>query len=280
MQHPNSPSTPPSTATAPRKIGIAVNLSDEGAYTIIWAVKHYLRQGDTVVLLHVCTTTHDHTTTTANNHHIDEMKKIKNYFHMYTISRVNDFAEPLRQAQIPYNVHIVMDREIKERLCSEICGINLSALIIGSRGSVGDYCELYCVCPVVVARYSDGKDVEEDVVSTANSVVGNFSVNSVAEDSTANSVAEMFTGDFVMAPPKATYVEEIDEIMRLKNEGLLSRGDLNELMDRAYDQILEEELMGDSDEELLMSLLENERRQQSHTSTRRKRAKRAKHRHT
>lgn len=152
------------------------------------------------------------------------MKKIKNYFHMYTISRVNDFAEPLRQAKIPYIVHIVMDREIKERLCSEICGINLSALIIGSRGSVGDYCELYCVCPVVVVRYSDGKDVEEDVVSTANSAVGNFAANSAAENSTANSVAEVFTGNFVMAPPKETYVEEIDEILRLKNEGLLGRG--------------------------------------------------------
>lgn len=69
---------------------------------------------------------------------------------MYTISKVKDFAEPLRQAKIPYSIHIVMDREIKERLCLEISGINLIALVIGCRRSVSYYCDLHCVCPVVV----------------------------------------------------------------------------------------------------------------------------------
>ncbi|KAI5412081.1 hypothetical protein KIW84_056948, partial [Lathyrus oleraceus] len=82
MQHldSDSPPTPPPTASSLGKIGVAVNLSDEDAYAVSWAVKHYLRQG--VVLFHVCTTTHDHATSTANNHHSDEMTKIKNYFHI------------------------------------------------------------------------------------------------------------------------------------------------------------------------------------------------------
>ncbi|KAI5412078.1 hypothetical protein KIW84_056948 [Lathyrus oleraceus] len=164
MQHldSDSPPTPPPTASSLGKIGVAVNLSDEDAYAVSWAVKHYLRQG--VVLFH--------------------------------------------------------------------------------------------------------KDAEEDVVSTANSVVGNIAGSSVAEINTANSV---------LLPTKETYVEEIEEILRLYKEDQLSRGDLKELIDRVYDQILEEELMDNTDQELLMNLLENERRQQSHTSIRHKRAK---HRHT
>ncbi|WJX68686.1 hypothetical protein P8452_53030 [Trifolium repens] len=55
-----------------------------------------------------------HDTTIANN---DEATKMINYFHVYTISKLIDFAKPLLQAKIPYNVHILMDREIKERLC-------------------------------------------------------------------------------------------------------------------------------------------------------------------
>ncbi|MCI91775.1 hypothetical protein A2U01_0113070, partial [Trifolium medium] len=45
----------------------------------------------------------------------------------------------------------------------------------GSRGSIGEYCVRHCICPVVFVRYSDENDAKsEDVISTANSVVGNF----------------------------------------------------------------------------------------------------------
>ncbi|MCI95574.1 hypothetical protein A2U01_0116872, partial [Trifolium medium] len=67
-------------------------------------------------------------------------------------------------------------------------------------GSIGEYCVRHCICPVVFVGYSDEKDAEsEDVISTANSVVGNFA----AENSTASSV---------LAPAKETYVEEIDDM--------------------------------------------------------------------
>ncbi|KAM7250771.1 hypothetical protein ACFE04_022654 [Oxalis oulophora] len=42
----NSSSTPTPTAGARRKIGVAVDLSDESAYAVHWAVNHYIRPGD------------------------------------------------------------------------------------------------------------------------------------------------------------------------------------------------------------------------------------------
>ncbi|KAL0362738.1 UNVERIFIED_CONTAM: Universal stress protein PHOS34 [Sesamum calycinum] len=46
-------STETPTANAQRKIGIAVDLSDESAFAVKWSVRHYLRPGDAVILLHV-----------------------------------------------------------------------------------------------------------------------------------------------------------------------------------------------------------------------------------
>lgn len=75
-----------------------------------------------------------------------------------------------------------MDREINERLCVEVNSLNLSALVVGRGGSVGEYCVRHCECPVVVVGCSDETD-GGDLISTANSGVGRF-----AENSTANSV--------------------------------------------------------------------------------------------
>ncbi|GMY28937.1 universal stress protein PHOS32 [Fagus crenata] len=36
-----------------RKIGIVVDLNDESAFAVRWAVQNYLRPGDAVILLHV-----------------------------------------------------------------------------------------------------------------------------------------------------------------------------------------------------------------------------------
>lgn len=41
------------TSSSQRKIAIAVDLSDESAYAVRWAVQNYLRPGDAVILLHV-----------------------------------------------------------------------------------------------------------------------------------------------------------------------------------------------------------------------------------
>ncbi|KAG4944650.1 hypothetical protein GLYMA_17G248100v4 [Glycine max] len=50
--HPSSAATPTPTAGARRKIGVAVDLSDESAYAVRWAVQHYIRPGDAMILLH------------------------------------------------------------------------------------------------------------------------------------------------------------------------------------------------------------------------------------
>ncbi|KAJ6846763.1 uncharacterized protein M6B38_283150 [Iris pallida] len=42
-----------SSAGSHRRIAIAVDLSDESAHAVRWAVQNYLRPGDAVILLHV-----------------------------------------------------------------------------------------------------------------------------------------------------------------------------------------------------------------------------------
>ncbi|KAJ8754632.1 hypothetical protein K2173_010723 [Erythroxylum novogranatense] len=202
IHHPSSPrhphpsvATPTPTAGARRKIGVAVDLSDESAYAVHWAVHHYIRPGDAVILLHVSPTsvlfgadwgplpqtptTHVPDTEFKNNeeNNNNSKKQSKNQqeleedFDAFTASKAADLAKPLKEAQIPYKIHIVKDHDMKERLCLEVERLGLSAVIMGSRGfgatkrgndgrlgSVSDYCVHHCVCPVVVVRYPEDKD--------------------------------------------------------------------------------------------------------------------------
>ncbi|KAF5728343.1 hypothetical protein HS088_TW21G00490 [Tripterygium wilfordii] len=214
IHHPSSPrhhhhhhsgATPTPTAGARRKVGVAVDLSDESAYAVRWAVDHYIRPGDAVILLHVSATNVlfgadwgplSHSSPSKNDRetssgglHTDKdgkqnslsQKDLEN-FDAFTASKAADLARPLKEAQIPFKIYIVKDHDMKERLCLEVERLGLSAVIMGSRGfgaamrgsdgklgSVSDYCVHHCVCPVVVVRYPDDKDggptVEEAVVS-------------------------------------------------------------------------------------------------------------------
>ncbi|PON86671.1 Universal stress protein [Trema orientale] len=209
IHHPASPrhptsagapaATPTPTAGARRKIGVAVDLSDESAYAVRWAVHHYIRPGDAVILLHVSPTSvlfgadwgsidlsindEDDVAdpfrqndgrggeTTATPTKRRAKQKLEDDFDAFTASKAADLAKPLREAQIPYKIHIVKDHDMKERLCLEVERLGLSAVIMGSRGfgavrrgsdgrlgSVSDYCVHHCVCPVVVVRYPEDKD--------------------------------------------------------------------------------------------------------------------------
>ncbi|KAL5548084.1 hypothetical protein UlMin_003315 [Ulmus minor] len=213
IHHPPSPrhhsagagapaATPTPTAGARRKIGVAVDLSDESAYAVRWAVHHYIRPGDAVILLHVSPTsvlfgadwgsidlsinTNDDAdpseTVTPTKRHAKQ--KLEDDFDAFTASKAADLAKPLREAQIPYKIHIVKDHDMKERLCLEVERLGLSAVIMGSRGfgalrrgsdgklgSVSDYCVHHCVCPVVVVRYPEDKDEESEDAADANVVV-------------------------------------------------------------------------------------------------------------
>ncbi|KAJ9136262.1 hypothetical protein P3X46_033354 [Hevea brasiliensis] len=181
---PSSPRFPVSTPTsaAQRRIGIAVDLSDESAYAVNWAVQNYLRQGDAVILVHVRPTSvlygadwgaielsiteHD-----SENQTEQSQKKLEDDFDLFTSTKANDLAQPLVEAQIPFKIHIVKDHDMKERLCLEVERLRLCAVIMGSRGfgasrkntkgglgSVSDYCVHHCVCPVIVVRFPDEKD--------------------------------------------------------------------------------------------------------------------------
>ncbi|KAG2396771.1 Universal stress protein [Vigna angularis] len=205
IHHPSSPrhpspaaATPTPTAGARRKIGVAVDLSDESAYAVRWAVQHYIRPGDAVILLHVSPTnvlfgadwgsidlsintdpnSDEEAVNAVNNNDHTTKRKLEDDFDAFTASKAADLAKPLREVQIPYKIHIVKDHDMKERLCLEVERLGLSAVIMGSRGfgavrrgsdgrlgSVSDYCVHHCVCPVVVVRYPD------DVAATAEAVV-------------------------------------------------------------------------------------------------------------
>nr|GMC76602.1 universal stress protein PHOS34-like isoform X1 [Ipomoea batatas] len=187
---PSSTDTP--TAGAQRKIGIAVDLSDESAFAVKWAVHHYLRPGDAVILLHVRPTSVlygadwgsvDLSIVDTDNE--ESQQKLEDDFDTFTTTKATDLAQPLVDAQIPFKIHIVKDHDMKERLCLEVERLGLSAVIMGSRGfgatkrgndgrlgSVSDYCVRHCVCPVVVVRYPDDKDSGnasgEPIVSVAS----------------------------------------------------------------------------------------------------------------
>ncbi|KAJ6761899.1 hypothetical protein OIU74_024546 [Salix koriyanagi] len=195
----------PSLSTSPtanRRVAIAVDLSDESAYAVKWAVQNYLRPGDAVILLHVRPTSvlygadwgsiqHQINNNNTpcdqddpNSPGNQERQKLEDDFDSFTNNKANLLAKPLLEADIPFKIHIVKDHDMKERLCLEVERLGLSAVIMGSRGfgatrkmggakggivgrgrlgSVSDYCVHHCVCPVIVVRCSDDGKEEESV---------------------------------------------------------------------------------------------------------------------
>ncbi|PON49311.1 Universal stress protein [Parasponia andersonii] len=173
------------TSGAQRKIGIAVDLSDESAFAVKWAVQNYLRPGDAVVLVHVSPTSVlygadwgavDATAPTDLGGGGDSQRRnLENDLDAFTTAKANDIAEPLERAEIPYKIHIVKDHDMKERLCLEVERLGVGALITGSRGfgaskrasngrlgSVSDYCVHHCVCPVIVVRSAEDKESKSE----------------------------------------------------------------------------------------------------------------------
>ncbi|MED6170293.1 Universal stress protein phos34 [Stylosanthes scabra] len=213
--HPSSAvsaATPTPTAGARRKIGVAVDLSDESAYAVRWAVQQYIRPGDAVILLHVSPThvlfgadwgsiditinanldldDEAITNATSQNEGINSgggdhnKHKLEDDFDAFTATKAADLAKPLRDAQIPFKIHIVKDHDMKERLCLEVEHLGLGAIIMGSRGfgavrrgsdgrlgSVSDYCVHHCICPVVVVRYPEDKNNDNTTDVSARGAV-------------------------------------------------------------------------------------------------------------
>ncbi|KMZ68853.1 Adenine nucleotide alpha hydrolases-like superfamily [Zostera marina] len=179
-----------------RRIAIAVDLSKESAYAVKWAVKNYLREGDDVMLLHVRPTSNpygadwgSHSRSIApqpeNKASEDKLKAMKE-------KKPNSIAEPLIAAGVHFEVKIVSDHDMKERICLELERLDFNAVIMGSRGiggenkldcngrlgSVSDYCVHHCVCPVVVVRFVE----DEEGFGTINVVFSNMDDKKVVED--------------------------------------------------------------------------------------------------
>lgn len=164
----------PSSPSPQRKVAIAVDLSDESAYAVQWAVQHYLRPHDSVILLHV------QPTSVLYGADWGPPSVAHNPFDLdsFTSAKANEIAKPLVEGNIEFRIHIVKDHDMKERLCLEVERLGLSAVIMGSRGvgssslgstssrvsgkklgSVSGYCVQHCVCPVVVVRFPDDGEV-------------------------------------------------------------------------------------------------------------------------
>ncbi|KAL9270157.1 Universal stress protein PHOS32-like protein [Drosera capensis] len=186
------PSSPRYPLTPTRKIAIAVDLSDESAFAVEWAVLNYLRPADSVTILHVRPTsilygadwgsTHFSDDDTVNHQRhqrsIDleeeenRKRRLEEEFDVLTEGKIREIARPLVEARVPFRVHIVKDHDMKERLCLEIERLGLSAVIMGSLGfgaagkrsgkgrlgSVSDYCVHHCVFPVVVVRFPEREE--------------------------------------------------------------------------------------------------------------------------
>ncbi|RYR21675.1 hypothetical protein Ahy_B03g066994 [Arachis hypogaea] len=104
---PSSPVLSP-LADSQRKIAIAVDLSDESAYAVKWAVQNYLRPGDAVILLHVRPTSvlygadwgSDAGATAEPGE--ESRRKLEEDFVSFTSSKVSDLSQPLVEAEIPF----------------------------------------------------------------------------------------------------------------------------------------------------------------------------------
>eukprot|EP00249_Psilotum_nudum_P001021 c13278_g1_i1 orf=246-803(+) len=168
-----------------RKIAIAVDLSDESAYAVRWAVENYLRPDDMVILLHVQSTAVlygadwgaiDQIVDTSDG---ESQQMIEGDFDALTSYKAAHLAKPLDDAQILYRIHIVKDHDLKERICLEVERLGVNSVIMGSRGfgatkktfkarlgSVSDYCVHHCDCPVIVVRYPEEEEGRIETQST------------------------------------------------------------------------------------------------------------------
>ncbi|KAG5551173.1 hypothetical protein RHGRI_009564 [Rhododendron griersonianum] len=113
------PTTDTPTAGAQRRIGIAVDLSDESAFAVEWSVRQYLRPGDAVILLHVRPTSvlygADWGAVDLSVVNEGSKQKLEDEFDAFTVTKADDVAQPLVEAGIPFKIHIVKDHDMKER---------------------------------------------------------------------------------------------------------------------------------------------------------------------
>ncbi|CAL4929557.1 unnamed protein product [Urochloa decumbens] len=162
-----------------RSTGIVVDLSDDSAFAVRWAVQYYLRPVDDVVLLVVSpgsvlydadwgsipASVSGEAAAAAGGISSEEepQKKIQEDYDAFISTKAKGVAQPLSNAQISFDVV-----SVKDHVCFEAERLGLSAMIVGKctfrasgkgvkgiLGGVNDYCVKHCVCPIVFAPYHD-----------------------------------------------------------------------------------------------------------------------------
>lgn len=161
-----------------RRVGIAVDVNEESAQAVKWAVSSYIHPDDFVILLHVQPTDvlygadWGDMVRGADKKGEADMRPHSgdNFLDVLTSSKL---VQPVIDANIPYKIHIVKDYDRKERICLEAERLKLSVLIMGSRrtrarrgsskagsDSVSEYCVHHCECPVIVVRHQGDDKVD------------------------------------------------------------------------------------------------------------------------
>lgn len=148
-----------------------MDINEESAQAVKWAVSNYLHPEDFVILLHVQPTNMLYGADWGDTKGMADVRQHigDDPLDVLTSSKL---VRPLLDAKIPYKIHIVKDYDRKERICLEAERLKLSALIMGSRhtgakkasskagsDSVSEYCVNHCDCPVVVVRYQGDEKV-------------------------------------------------------------------------------------------------------------------------
>ncbi|ORY35230.1 adenine nucleotide alpha hydrolases-like protein [Rhizoclosmatium globosum] len=143
-----------------RTIAIALDSSKFSEYAFYWALEHYLRQDDYVLLLNVQHSSGNAVIDPPLGH--SESTETTPKQESYTL--LSHYAKILSEAKYAYKeVSIHPERvSVKESIVRAVHELHATALIVGSRGadaftrgflgSVSDYCAHHAHCPVLIAK--------------------------------------------------------------------------------------------------------------------------------
>ncbi|KAJ3292587.1 adenine nucleotide alpha hydrolases-like protein [Rhizoclosmatium globosum] len=153
-----------------RTIAIALDSSKFSEYAFNWALEHYLRQDDYVLLLNV---QHHKNAPLGINSGLDApLAPAEPIVHPASAkdeshALLTKYAKILASKEYAYKAVSIHPSYVstKESIVREVAQLNATALIVGSRGadalsrgfigSVSDYCAHHCHCPVVIAKPSE-----------------------------------------------------------------------------------------------------------------------------
>ncbi|KAJ3058968.1 hypothetical protein HDU99_006568 [Rhizoclosmatium hyalinum] len=154
-----------------RTIAIAIDASKFSDYAFHWALEHYLRKDDYVLLLNV---QHHTTRPIGINSGLDAPTDtaVSSSPQKESHDLLTKYAKLLAENEYAYKAVCIDPGFLspKESIVREVATLKATALIVGSRdqdvlsrgflGSVSDYCAHHCHCPVLIAKPSEEEAVK------------------------------------------------------------------------------------------------------------------------